>query len=152
MKFLKTSRLNYTAETAMTKTCKEVQKKMKLTSDKTLEHLAKMHLTTRIFFFIISFYFFFFVIRIVCVVLPLRFHKAKVIQNSKHEKAITFLLLQDLPFICCFLPTIIPSKLNYCNAKMKEKISFPNALCLKITQSVAFEFKNFGIFHQFLSY
>ena len=26
------------------------------------------------------------------------------------------------------------------------------AQCLKITQNVAFEFLNFGIFHQFLSY
>ena len=27
-----------------------------------------------------------------------------------------------------------------------------SAKCLKITQNVAFEFLNFGIFHQFLSY
>ena len=27
-----------------------------------------------------------------------------------------------------------------------------HAHCLKITQNVAFEFLNFGIFHQFLSY
>ena len=34
------------------------------------------------------------------------------------------------------------------------KIKFVSQLshCLKITQNVAFEFLNFGIFHQFLSY
>ena len=34
--------------------------------------------------------------------------------------------------------------------KLTKKKCFPH--CLKITQNVAFEFLNFGIFHQFLSY
>ena len=100
MKFLKTSRLNYTAETAMTKTCKEVQKKMKLTSDKTScqnasppESSSSSSLPTS--FFVIT--------NQNCVCCSsTSFPHIKVIQNSKHEKAITFLLLQDLPFICCF--------------------------------------------------
>ena len=33
-----------------------------------------------------------------------------------------------------------------------NELIFIQAQCLKITQNVAFEFFNFGIFHQFLSY
>ena len=149
MKFLKTSRLNYTAETAMTKTCKEVQKKMKLTSDKT-QHLAKMHHHQNLQLHHLFLLLFLCNQNCVCCFHFVSTHQSNL--DSKHEKAITFLLLQDLPFICCFPTYNNTFKTELLQSKNERKISFPNALCLKITQNVAYEFLNFGISHQFLSY
>ena len=51
-------------------------------------------------------------------------------------------------FICMIFNTFFLSLRSH-YSRSKKQVS---SQCLKITQNVAFEFLNFGIFHQFLSY
>ena len=41
---------------------------------------------------------------------------------------------------------------NRASCKLSKATTLPSAQCLKITQNVAFEFLNFGIFHQFFTF
>ena len=53
----------------------------------------------------------------------------------------------------CAKETAFLGILETCACKDQVSLlSFPTSHCLKITQNVAIEFLNFGIFHQFLSY
>ena len=54
-------------------------------------------------------------------------------------------LLQTRHFIC------ISQSSSSHNNRIKTRLSL-KIRCLKITQNIAFEFLNFGIFHQFLSF
>ena len=59
---------------------------------------------------------------------------------------VSFTLLLVVCFVC---PTCLIFKTFN---RGKVTIFGAKTQCLKITQNVAFEFLNFGIFHQFLSY
>ena len=55
--------------------------------------------------------------------------------------------------INCIISSLAKIYVNLRNFEQLSKVLNPTYThCLKITQNVAFEFMNFGIFHQFVSY